>query len=123
MINCIIIEDEPLSVNILEEYIDRSEHLRLLYIFQSLSEGWDEIRKISESGILIFNGLKYRNQKTTREQVEQMLQWGTKIIFVTAYPKTDPLAKALLIDSTIGYLPKPFSFNSFQKEVKKVVEN
>lgn len=121
MINCIIIEDEPLSVNVLEEYIARSENLRLLYTFQSLSEAWNEIRKTFRSSVLIFNDLKYRNQKTTREQVEQMLQWGAKIIFVTAYPKSDPLAKNLLINSTIGYLCKPFSFASFKKEVEKVM--
>ena len=119
MIDCIIIEDEPLAVNILEEYITKAGNIKLLNKFQNLSEAWNEIN--TTKGILIFNDLDYKSQKITSTEVAQILQNGHKIIFVTAYPKNYPVIEGLLTNSNTGYLCKPFSFSNFMKEVERIL--
>ena len=119
LINCIIIEDEPLAVNIVEEYIAKAGNLKLLNKFQNLSEAWNDIN--TTKGILIFNDLDYKNEKITSTEIEQILQSGHKIIFTTAYPKNYLVVENLLINSNIGYLCKPFSFSNFMKEVERIL--
>jgi two-component SAPR family response regulator len=119
MINCIIIEDEPLAVNILESYIIKAGNLKLLNTFQRLSEAWSEIK--ATSGILIFCDLNFRGQIITSEEISQILQYGHKIIFVTAYPKNYPVIKDFMTNPNTGYLCKPFGFDKFQREVERIL--
>jgi response regulator of citrate/malate metabolism len=119
MINCIIIEDEPLAVDILEDYISKTDYLKLQHKFEHLSEAWNEIE--ASKGILIFLDTNSRGQKITSTEVLQILHYGHKIIFETAYPKNYPVIKDVLTNSGIGYLGKPFSFRNFKKEVERIL--
>ncbi len=111
-IQCLIVEDEPLSQEILESYIDNCPELKLMGTCKNAMEGnallhQEKIDLIFlDINMPIINGLDWLRTLETAPQV----------IFTTAYPEHAVEGFDLNI---LDYLLKPFSFDRFLKAINK----
>lgn len=116
ILTCIIIDEDPLSVDMLEYYIGQTEGIRLIAKSTKAADILTTIRKstpdivfidISISGIenLVF---------------DDIFQKDIVYVFVTKYPYDyvlDVLPRHL---ANVGYLNKPVSFLLFKKEIGRI---
>lgn len=115
-INCIIVDDEVLALDILEDYISRMPMLELKGKFDSPLKAMDCI--VHEEVKLMFldinmpdiNGIKFYESIANKP----------KVIFTTAY--SEYAVKGFEINA-IDYLLKPISFSRFFQAVGKVINN
>ena len=113
-INCILIDDEVLALDILEDYISRMPMLELKGKFDSPLKAMESI--VRDEVKLIFldinmpdiNGIKFYESLTVKP----------KVIFTTAY--SEYAVKGFEINA-IDYLLKPISFSRFFQAVSKVI--
>ncbi len=119
MTPCIIIEDEPLGAGILAEYVQMTKILKLLGQFQLLSEAWQAISQ--NPGALIYIDINFKGVNVNREDIAHILSFSSRIVFVTAYPKNHLIVKNLIISEDLGYLQKPFSYNTFHFVLNQVL--
>jgi DNA-binding LytR/AlgR family response regulator len=115
MINCIIIDDEPLARKGLKEYIADIDWLNLLGEFDnplkaSAILGGGEVQ-------LLF--LDIQMPKITGIDFFKTLQSPPPVIFTTAYPE---YALEGFEVNALDYLVKPISFDRFLKAVQKAKE-
>lgn len=112
-INCIAIEDEPLALKKIKEFIEQIEYLNLLEGFNNAVDAIGFLKKNSVD--LIF--LDIRMKKLSGIHFLESLQIKPKVIITTAY---DEFAlKGYELD-VADYLLKPFSFERFIKSIDKV---
>lgn len=112
-INCIAIEDEPLALKKISEYIGQIEYLNLLEAFNNAVDAIGFLKKNPVD--LIF--LDIRMKKLSGIEFLEALQTKPKVIITSAY---DEFAlKGYELD-VADYLLKPFSFDRFIKSVEKV---
>src|SRR5574344_2141508 len=112
-INCIAIEDEPLALRKIKEYIGQIDYLNLLEGFNNAVDAIGFLKKNPVD--LIF--LDIRMKKLSGIQFLEALQTKPKVIITSAY---DEFAlKGYELD-VADYLLKPFSFDRFVKSVDKV---
>lgn len=115
MINCIIIEDEPLAIEKLERYISK---LPILNILKSFKSAIDSIQFIKTNDIdLIF--LDIEMKELTGLQLLEAISINSKIIITTAYEKYAIKGFELQVSD---YLLKPFTFERFVKACSKVLD-
>lgn len=114
-INCIIIDDEPLAIDKMVNYVERLPYLNLLKTFDNAIE---PINYLKENKVdLIF--LDVQMEKLTGIQFLEVIHHKPNIILTTAF---DSYAlKSYELDVT-DYLLKPISFERFVKAVDKVYE-
>lgn len=113
MINCIIVEDAPLAVAKLEDFISKVPSLHLLCSFK---DGLDAFSFIQSNQVdLIF--LDIQMEQFTGLQLLEALHVHPKIIIVSAYGEY--AVQGFEYDVT-DYLLKPYSFERFLKAVNKV---
>lgn len=113
-INCIVIEDEPLALKKIEEYIQQVDYLHLLKGFSNALDALSFL-KSEERVDLIF--LDIRMKKLSGIQFLESLQRKPKIIITSAYDEY--ALKGYELD-VADYLLKPFSFERFLKSIDKV---
>ena len=113
MINCIIVEDTPLAVEKLEEFIRRIPSLHLLQSFDNGIEAISFIR--TQSVDLVF--LDIQMEQFTGLQFLEAIQFPPKIVIVSAYSQ---YAIQGFEHNVCDYLLKPYSFERFLKAVDKV---
>lgn len=117
---CFIIEDEPIAVQILEDYIRQTPILKTTQVLKRLdSYAISSIWK--EKPDMIF--LDLNTCGLNIDCISNLIsnRGNTLIIFSTAYPKKY-IQEILKIDlSQLGYLPKPASYEAFLKEVERVM--
>jgi two-component system, LytTR family, response regulator len=114
-INCIAIDDEPLALEIISDYVERFPFLNLLATFTSATES---ISFIKQNKIdLIF--LDIQMEELTGIQLLNIINPHPHVIFTTAY---DSYALQGYELDVIDYLLKPFSFERFAKAVDKAYE-
>lgn len=116
-INCIAIEDEPLALKKLEDYIQQVEYLHLLKGFDNALDALNYL-KSGERVDLIF--LDIRMKKLSGIQFLESLQTKPKVIITSAYDEY--ALKGYELD-VADYLLKPFSFERFIRSVEKVYKN
>ena len=113
MIRCIAVDDEPLALTQIANYINKVPFLELI---KSCSSAYEAMEAISNDDIdLMFvdinmpdlNGLDF-----VRSLVNKPL-----IVFTTAY--SEYAIEGFKVDA-LDYLLKPFSYNDFLKSVNKV---
>jgi two-component system, LytTR family, response regulator len=112
-INCIAIEDEPLALKKISEYIGQIEYLNLLEGFNNAVDAIGFLKKNSVD--LIF--LDIRMKKLSGIEFLEALQTKPKVIITSAY---DEFALRGYELDVADYLLKPFSFDRFIKSVDKV---
>lgn len=112
MINCLILEDEPLAREVLEAYLKEFPDFHLLASCSRASEARSLMK--SEKIDLLFldinlpdnSGLNFYKSLTHKPQ----------LIFTTAYPEFGVEGFEL---EALDYLLKPFSFERFQRALNK----
>lgn len=112
-INCIAIEDEPLALKKIMEFIEQVDYLNLLQGFNSAIDAIGYVKRNSVD--LIF--LDIRMKKLTGIQFLESLQNRPKVIITSAYDEY--ALKGYELD-VVDYLLKPFTFERFLKPVDKV---
>jgi DNA-binding LytR/AlgR family response regulator len=112
MMNCIIVDDEPLAREILEEYIGR---LSFLHLKGSCKNAFETIELLKKEEVdLIF--LDIQMPDFTGMQLYKTLKKKPMVIFTTAY--SEHAVEGFEVDA-VDYLVKPFSFERFIKAVNK----
>ncbi len=112
MIDCLIIEDEPLARDVLIQYIDDHPDLNLLtYAKDAL-----EATSVLEKGDVDLIFLDINLPKISGINFYKSLVNQPPVIFTTAYPE---YAVEGFEVSAVDYLVKPFSFERFVKAINK----
>ena len=111
--NCIIIDDEPAAIRLLEKYVAKVSFLTLKGSYTNPIEALQQLT--TDVIDLVF--LDIQMPEITGIQLSKIIDKETKIIFTTAYPQ-------FALDSydvaAIDYLLKPIEFDRFYKAVLKV---
>lgn len=112
MINCVIIDDEPLALEVVKKYILKSPDLHLEATLSDSIEALEYLKKNSADLLFLdiqmpgLNGIELYKELLPKPMV----------IFTTAYMEYAVDGFEL---NAIDYLLKPFDFDRFQRAVKK----
>jgi two-component system, LytTR family, response regulator len=110
---CVILDDEPLAVELITSYINETENLELAFASTNAFEAIQYIQK-NEVDIVF---LDMQMPELTGIQVLKIIGTGYKVIFTTAY--TDYALDGYEYNIT-DYLLKPISFERFTKAIEKI---
>ena len=115
MINCIIVDDEPHAIEVLEHYIKQTPHLQLVTAFSNPIEALQLLtqRKID----LVF--LDIHMPEISGIDFIKAIQGKTKVILTTAYSEFALEGYELAV---VDYLLKPIRLPRFLAAVQKAVE-
>lgn len=113
MYRCLVIDDEPLALNVLAEYIRQTEELQLTDVTTNPLHGLQRVQ--AGEADLVFLDI----QMPAITGIEFMKRVGDscKIILTTAYPE---FALEGYEYNVTDYLLKPISFERFTKAIKKL---
>ena len=113
---CLLVDDEPPAIKVLEKYIENVEQLEVAGICTNAFQAMDFLQKHATD--LIF--LDINMPKLSGISFIKTLQQPPKVIFTTAYK--EHAADAFELDA-VDYLLKPISFERFLRAVNKVIHN
>lgn len=113
MINCIIIEDEPLAIKKLVSFIDKVPSLNLLETFNSAVPVFEFLK--ANAVDLIF--LDIEMKELTGIELLESANISSKVIITTAYDKYAIKGFDLQVSD---YLLKPITFDRFVKAIDKI---
>jgi two-component system, LytTR family, response regulator len=108
MIRAVAIDDEPLSLKVLEEHSSKVNFLHLQGVFTNPLEGIEYVKKEKIPALF----LDINMQDISGLEIVELLPPQTYIIFTTAYPEY--AVKGFEVDA-VDYLLKPVSFSRFLK--------
>ncbi len=115
MMNCLIVDDEPIARSILEKYVDKTPSLRLA---GSIDNALDVLGYLSEDKVdLMF--LDINMPEFTGIDLLKSMRHPPAIIITTAYAEYG--AESYEYD-VADYLMKPIPFERFLKAIQKVGE-
>lgn len=115
LINCIIVEDEPLALKRTKDFVERVPYLNLL---ASFTNGFEAIGFVKEHDIdLMF--LDIEMDGFTGIELIESLRTKPDIIITTAYDKYALKGFELHV---ADYLLKPFGFDRFLNAVERVYD-
>ena len=113
MITSIAIDDEPLALQLVTGYIEKTPGLKLVGRFDNPLDAMEFLSR--EAVDLIFVDIQMPD--LTGLEFTRSLVKGPKVIFTTAYDKYALEGFRLEV---VDYLLKPFSYEEFLKAVQKV---
>ena len=116
MINCIIVDDEPLARQLLATYIGQLPYLNCMAVCQSAVEAFAILHQQKVDAIF----LDIEMPGITGINFLRSLKTAPKVIFTTAYPNY--AVDAFEIEA-VDYLLKPITFERFLKAVQKLSAN
>lgn len=112
-INCLIIDDEPLSRDVLRKYVEDHPDLNLK---GECKDAFEAMARLENTRVdLIF--LDINMPKLSGINFYKSLNQKPMVVFTTAYPEF--AVEGFELDA-IDYLLKPFSFERFVKAINKV---
>ena len=112
MIKCLVVDDEPLALHILEDYISKVPFLELV---KSTTNPIEALTMVQEGNIdLVF--LDVQMPELTGIQFLKIANGKTKVILTTAYPQYALEGYEL---DVVDYLLKPIAFDRFFKSAQK----
>jgi len=112
MIKCLIVDDEPLALHILEDYISKIPFLQLV---KATTNPIEALTIVQEKGAdLVF--LDVQMPELSGIQFLRIANGKAKVILTTAYPQYALEGYEL---DVIDYLLKPIAFDRFYKAVQK----
>ncbi|MFN8241815.1 MAG: LytTR family DNA-binding domain-containing protein [Bacteroidales bacterium] len=112
MISVIAIDDEPLALQLISGYIEKTAGLKLEGKFESPIEAG---AFLSENQVdLVFTDIQMPD--LTGIEFTRLLEKGPKVIFTTAFDKY--AIEGYKLD-VVDYLLKPFSYEEFMSSVRK----
>lgn len=112
MVNCIIIEDEPLAIGKLTHFISKLDSIKLLQSFNSAITAVDYLRMNKVD--LIFLDIEMKD--LTGIQFLESVHIDSKVIITTAYEQYAIKGFDLQV---CDYLLKPISFERFLQAINK----
>ncbi|MCD4736459.1 MAG: response regulator transcription factor [Bacteroidales bacterium] len=112
-ITCIVVDDEPLAVDKMKQYIDRIDYLDLVASFENAVESLNYLK--THKVDLVF--LDIQMEGLTGIQLLESVKIESKVILTTAYDKY--AIKGYELD-VADYLLKPISFERFLKAIDKI---
>lgn len=112
---CIIIDDEPLAVQLLESYIEKTPFLVLEQSYASAVIAMEHMS--DKQGYIVFLDISMPGMDGL--SFARCVPQGNKIIFTTAYSQY--AAESYRLDAT-DYLLKPFSYECFLSAVNKAIK-
>jgi DNA-binding LytR/AlgR family response regulator len=115
MLNVLIVDDEPLALDVLETYISRLSELRLVQRCTNALEANEALKKHDVD--LIF--LDIQMPQLTGVDFLKTLSKPPMVVFTTAYANYALQGFDL---NALDYLLKPISFDRFLKAVNRAVE-
>jgi DNA-binding LytR/AlgR family response regulator len=113
-LKCIIVDDEPLAIEILESYVSKVEQLQLLSTFRNAISAFTFLQQNTVD--LVF--LDIQMPKLSGIDFLRTLKQPPKVIFTTAFREYALEGFELEI---VDYLLKPIPFDRFLKAVAKVL--
>ncbi len=113
MISCIVIDDEPLALRQIAQYVDDTPLLDLRGSFDSATQALSFLH--ANSIDLIFVDINM--PRLSGLEFVEALPYDVKVIFVTAY--REYALDGFALDAA-DYLLKPLSYGAFLKSVEKV---
>lgn len=112
MIRVVAIDDEPLALQLVKGYVEKTPFLDLAGVFDNPVEG---VAFIGSSDVdLVF--LDVQMPDLTGTELARVISGGPKVIFTTAYEKY--ALEGFRLDA-VDYLLKPFSYAEFLKAAQK----
>jgi two-component system LytT family response regulator len=112
MIRCLIVDDEPLALHILEDYLSKIPFLQLV---KATTNPIEALTLVQEKAVdLVF--LDVQMPELTGIQFLRIANGKAKVILTTAYPQYALEGYEL---DVIDYLLKPIAFDRFFKSVQK----
>ena len=114
-INCIILDDEPLAVELLKKHASENENLNVLFATTEVFEAIDFLKNNKVE--VIFTDIQM--PELTGIQLMKILDKSQKFIVTTAYPN---YALESFNFHVIDYLLKPITKERFDLAVKKHTE-
>jgi DNA-binding LytR/AlgR family response regulator len=114
-IKCVAIDDEPLALELIREYLSGFPQLQLMYTFNDAVSGGEYVRK-NEVDLLFVD---INMPDITGIELVKSLQEKPAIIFTTAYKNF--AHEGFELDA-VDYMLKPISRERFAKGVNKAIE-
>ena len=115
IINCAIIDDEPLAAGLLKSYAEKTPFLNLIGSYGSALEAMKELRDHPVQ--LLF--LDIQMQELSGIEFAKILPKDTKIIFTTAFQQYAIEGYKV---AALDYLMKPISYDDFLKASNKALD-
>jgi len=115
-LKCLIVDDEPLALDVLENYINRLDTLEMVARCKNAIEAYNKLQ--TEKIDLLF--LDIQMPKLTGIDFMKSVKNPPKVIFTTAY--REYAIEGYELDA-VDYLLKPISFDRFLKAINKVMDN
>ncbi len=112
-ISCVIVDDEPLAIEVLQSYVESFDSLHLLKCFQNPLKAFDFIRN-NEVDLLFMD---IQMPKLTGLDILRSLPKKPKVIITTAY--RDYALEGYELEVT-DYLLKPISLERFVKAISRL---
>lgn len=116
ILNCAIVDDEPLALELLQSYVEKTSFLRLVGKYSSAVQAMTEM-PVHEEIHLLF--LDIQMPELNGLEFSRMVDTETRIIFTTAFGQ-------YALDSykvnALDYLLKPISYADFLQSVNKAVQ-
>src|SRR6187402_2905633 len=114
-LRCIAIDDEPLALDLLRDYIARSPVLQLVQVFEDAISAAEFLRQSSID--LIFIDIQMPD--ISGVDLIRSVKAKPLFVFTTSFKEYGWEGYEL---ETTDYLLKPFSFDRFSKAVQKAVQ-
>lgn len=113
--NCIAVDDEPLALDIIENYVNKHPDLKLIARCNNAAEA-SEILKSRKIALMFID---IQMPEITGLSFVKSLENKPLFMFTTAYP--DYAVEGFELDA-IDYLLKPIAYDRFEKGVEKAKE-
>ena len=114
-INCLIIDDEPLAISILESYIEKLDDIKVVNTYNNAIDALEDIKEANIDVIF----LDINMSRITGLDFLRTLKSHPLIIITTAYRQYALESYEL---DVLDYLVKPIPFNRFLKSISKLTD-
>lgn len=115
ILNCVIIDDEPLAQELLKSYVEKTSFLNLLGVYSSAVQA---MNGIIDQGQVHLMFLDIQMPGISGLEFSKLVNAETRIIFTTAFSQ-------YALDSykvnALDYLLKPISYTDFMQSVNKAI--
>lgn len=115
ILTCMIIDDEPLAISLLEEYVSKTPFLQLVQSFDNPVEAVEAYTKSPVDVVF----LDIQMPELSGLELSRIIHARTRIIFTTAFKQYAYESYQL---NAIDYLLKPIGFEAFLRAANKALQ-